>query len=519
MIIDFSAGDTTSYDADLCIIGGGIATYTMLSSFAGSTLRILVVERGGMTPGPDQEKEKSCTISGHPFEGHMDGRYFGLGGTSEYWGGQALPLEDFDLAKKDWVDFSGWPITIEDIKPFYSDAEKLFQVDPVAYDTDVFKMRSLNPLPCDQSSIKLHFSKWSPRPNFKPNLVEKYTSHASTHILINAVVSSFDYDKESKQVNRIQIQNQSGKKGTVKATHFVLAAGGIENARLLLVSPTLPENKWVGRMFQDHPTAQVATIHPSDMKSLQRYFGYFFKGRTRCLPRLSLTTEAQKQRKLLAATAFIQFLPKEGSVFEALKQVYRSLVRWKMPKRKDTKKLLASLRKTGEVFPILKAYWGSGYVYVPDSLPRLTVMLEQVPSEKSFIGLSSSLDKYGMPVADIHWDISDATMHTLKEFCAILQTEMTKLSLGRMEWDSWLHEDHETIKQHLTDAFHHMGTTRMSPSDATGVVDEDCRMHGVRNLYVAGSSVFPTSGHSNPTLTFMALTLRLGRHLDTQFRA
>lgn len=519
MIIDFITEDATSYDADLCIIGGGIAAYTLLSALSDSSMRVIVVERGGMKPGPSQEFEKTCHVSGHSFTGHLEGRYFGLGGTSEYWGGQALPLEEFDLAKKEWIDFSGWPIKIEDILPYYPDAEKLFQVDPVAYTTDVFKLRSLAPVPWNQSMIKLHFSKWSPRPNFKPNLIDAYSSSAKTDILLNAVVSSLAYDSEKKEVTHIHIQSHTGKKGTIMAKSYVLAAGGIENARILQVSSTLPENKWIGRMFQDHPTAQVATIHPTDMLSLQRYFGYFFKGRTRCLPRLSLTAEAQKEKQILAATAFIQFLPKEGSLFEAMKPVYREMSRLKVPSYANLKTLFRGLHNIGEIIPMLKAYWGSRYMYVPNSIPRLTIMLEQSPAADSTVGLSSALDAYGIPVADIHWRIPDITIDTLKEFCTMLEAEFSRLSLGRIEWDAWVNQDNETIKTHLIDAYHHMGTTRMSPSDASGVVNENCRMHGVQNLYIAGSSVFPTSGHSNPTLTFMALALRLSQHLKSQFNA
>jgi choline dehydrogenase-like flavoprotein len=519
VIIDFSVDKHADYEADLCIVGAGIAAYTLLSAFRDSPLRILVVERGGMKQDLNQEAEKACTISGHTFEGHLGGRYFGLGGTSAYWGGQSLPLEEFDLAHKDWVAYSGWPIRMDDIKPYFGDAEKLFQVDPIPYTQDVFNIRSLKPFASSPSAIKYHFSKWSPRPNFKPDLQEKYSSHGNTHILLNAVVSTFDYEEESKEIKIIHIRNQTGKKGTVRATRYVLAAGGIENARLLLASPALPANKWVGLMFQDHPTAQVATVYPTDMKLLQRYFGYFFRGRTRMLPRMSLSAEAQKQGRLLAATSFIQFLPKEGSVLEAAKQVYRSVVRMKKPPMPEVKRLLVSFYKIGELFPMLKAYVSTRSVYVPDSIPRLTVMLEQVPSENSYIRLSETRDTYGIPMAEIHWEISDETVKTLRTFCSILDAELKNKPVASIEWDSWLNEDDQAIKQHLTDAFHHMGTTRMSSSAETGVVDEQCRMHGVNNLYVTGSSVFPTSGHSNPTFTAMALTLRLGKHLKEKFRA
>ena len=518
MIIDFSTQADQSYDADLCIIGAGIATYTLLSSLSDSPMRILVVERGGLEPGPAQEQEKQCMISGHAFTGHQEGRYFGLGGTSEYWGGQALPLSQFDISKKNWVPYSGWPIGMDDIEPFYPDAEKLFQVDPKNYSTDVFEWRSMDALSWDQASLDFHYSKWSPRPNFKPNLIEQYSTHPRITILINAVTHKMDYDAQTQDISRIQIQ-VGEMKGTVTARKFVLAAGGIENARLLLVSESLPPNQWIGRMFQDHPTAQVATVHPTNMHLFQRYFNYFFIGRTRCLPRISLTQSVQEQKKILAATSFIQFLPREGSVFESLKQIYRAVSRFQIPSRKVVVDQLVSLRKMGEVIPIAKAFIFGRYAYVPDSTPRLTLMVEQEPSAKSYIGLSDKLDINGMPLPNIHWDISDATIDTIRVFSALLQTEFSRLQMGSIEWDSWMKGDNESIRGHLIDAYHHMGTTRMSHSKDTGVVDSNCRMHDVHNLYIAGSSVFPTSGHSNPTLTFMALALRLGQHLKTQTAA
>jgi len=516
VIIDFLSADTSDFDADLCIIGGGVAAYTLISSLHNSPLRILVIERGGLNPGPDHEKEKESEITGHTFTGHLEGRYFGLGGTSEYWGGQALPLDEFDFSKKDWVEFSGWPIPFEEIKPFYPEAEKLFKVDHVSFEADVFTLRKLKPLSLDPSSVKFHFSKWSPRPNFKPALIDALVSNERSHILLNAVVSTLEYNIEKKKVSQIHFECSNGRRGTVKATNFILASGGIENARLLLCSPTIPQNKWIGRMFQDHPTAQVATLLPTDMSLLQRYFGYFFIGRTRCLPRLSLSSDIQTSKKLIAATAFIQFLPKEGSLFESMKEVYRSISRMKIPSKRMIVNLFISMRNLKDVIPIMKAYSVNRSVYVPDSLPRLTVMIEQVPSSESHISLSSERDKYGMAKAKINWCIPDATIHTLKEFCLILEVAFQRIQLGNIQWETWLSESNEIIKKNLSDAFHHMGTTRMGQSETTGVVDENCRMHGVGNLYIAGSSVFPTSGHSNPTLTFMALAIRLGRHLEAQ---
>ena len=513
MIQDFKSSTASVFEADICIVGSGVAAYTMLSVLADTNLNVIVVERGALHPDQNETLDKECLIHGHAFTGHQDGRRFGLGGTSLSWGGQALPFHDFDFDQKEWVKFSGWPLSSKEITPFIPAAEAIMQVDPVPYDTDVFSLRALVPLHSDSGQVQFHFSKWSPAPNFKPGWLKKYAKHPCIHVLTHARAVSMDFDEETRLVSKLHILNPEGHKGAIVARHYVLAAGGLENPCLLLASETIPPNPWIGKMFQDHPTAQVATVKPKDSHWLQRYFGYFFLGKTRMLPRISLTQSAVYKNKVLSATAFIQFIPPQGSFFENLKEVYRSASRGHIPSAKTIVKTFSSMRQIGSLYAIAKAYWADRYVFVPGGVPRLTMMIEQSPDTQSQIVLSGAKDKAGQPVPEIQWFFGDDTIHTFKTYCNILESEFKRLDIGKIEWDTWVNQDNETIRQHLQDAYHHMGTTRMSTTRDTGVVNSDCRMHDVGNVYITGSSIFPTSGHSNPTLTFMALALRLGHHL------
>lgn len=515
MITDFSATTETAFEADLCIVGTGVAAYTMLSVLSASSLKIVVLERGGVDRDSDESKEKECHITGHRFTGHQDGRCFGLGGTSLTWGGQALPLHDFDLEAKDWVAHSGWPLTQEDIEPYIPAAEAIFNVDPVPYNTDVFSLRSLPPLSPLSGQVEFHFSKWSPSPNFKPGWLNTYAPHPRISILTHARATSMEYDDLRREVDQINIHDPQGKTGVVKAKRYVLAAGGLENPLLLLASETMPSNPWIGKMFQDHPTAQVATVRPYDKQILQRYFGYFFRGKTRMLPRISLTRNAVYQNRILSATSFIQFIPPEGSFYESLKEIYRPLARGHKPTGKVIRNALRSMTQIGSIFKVLKAFVVDRYSFVPNGTPRLTVMIEQSPNVKSKIVLSDKMDHTGHRIPEIQWFFGEDTIATFKTFCLILDSEFKKLNIGKIEWDAWTKEDPETIRHHFIDAYHHMGGTRMSKTPETGVVNSDSRMHDVSNVYVAGSSVFPTSGHSNPTLTFMALAIRLSHHLTS----
>ncbi len=141
---------------------------------------------------------------------------------------------------------------------------------------------------------------------------------------------------------------------------------------------------------------------------------------------------------------------------------------------------------------------------------------EQEPNPESRVLLSERTDALGMPVSNVRWKLSDLTRYTIRQYALLLREEFARASIGEISLDDWVMGDAEPWTDHVTDQFHHMGTTRMNDSPRLGVVDSNCRIHGVSNLYVASSSVFPTSGHSNPTLTIIALCMRLADLLKAE---
>src|SRR5581483_7921509 len=146
--------------------------------------------------------------------------------------------------------------------------------------------------------------------------------------------------------------------------------------------------------------------------------------------------------------------------------------------------------------------------YTPDATFRVGLTTEQEPNPQSRVRLSTDLDALGIPKMVIEWRPTDATWHTASRFAACLQRQFERAGLGVIELDEWFHRP-DAWKSRLVDHYHHIGTARMHESPAHGVVDPDCRVHGINNLYIGSSAVFPTSGHSNPTLTIIALCLRL----------
>ena len=137
--------------------------------------------------------------------------------------------------------------------------------------------------------------------------------------------------------------------------------------------------------------------------------------------------------------------------------------------------------------------------------------MEQAPNRESRVVLGQDRDRLGCPRVELRWRLSEIDKRTAHRAHEILREELARAGLGRFR--SALGEPGDAWPSGLRGARHHMGTTRMHPDPRRGVVDADARVHGIANLYVAGSSVFPTSGAANPTLTIIALALRLAAHV------
>ena len=145
----------------------------------------------------------------------------------------------------------------------------------------------------------------------------------------------------------------------------------------------------------------------------------------------------------------------------------------------------------------------------------LEVRTEQEPNPDSRITLGEELDALGQPCAHLHWDLTERDRHTQVVAAKAFGEELRRLGLGELQMAPWLASTEGEWSPDLVGGHHHMGTTRMSEDPHAGIVDSDCRTHAVHNLYIAGSSVFPTSGFVNPTSTLLALALRLADHLKS----
>lgn len=518
MIVDFRSLDSALLEADLCIIGAGAAGIALAHEFIHSPVRVLLVESGGAKPEAAADALNRTESVGLPHIGGMTGRGRVFGGTTTLWAGQCLRLDDSDFEHRPWVPASGWPLRAADLGPFYARAERVMGLGPPGSDAALWRELGITPPELSPSLLRFTHTRFSPHPDFRKRYGRDLERSESVRVLLGASVVNIQANADATAIEHVDLRTLGGKAGRIVAKGFVLCCGGIETPRLLLASDTVQRgglgNAYglVGRYFQDHPYAATATVRTADPARLQETFNYFVARRRRYCTKAPLSFAAQRRFGLLNAVTNLVYEFDPGDAVEAAKRLLRAA------KGEDREHVARDLARMMSGAPRV-AYHGARYVLrgrLPAPTPeaiRLQVHLEQAPHRDSRVTLSPHRDALGLPRARIDWRVGEHERYTLRAATEAVASEFARLGLGEVVAEPWLHEPGPAWQQYLEEAYHHMGTTRMSNDPRTGVVDPGCRVHGLANLWVASSAVFPTSGYSNPTLTILALALRLADEL------
>ncbi len=315
-------------------------------------------------------------------------------------------------------------------------------------------------------------------------------------------------EPSGRRIERIEIRTSSGRQHTVRPKTVVLACGGIENARLLLVSGGPAglgnDRDLVGRFYMDHPKG-VAGAVKVDTAPAFPHPGYWDDRPGRFRLGVRLSSECQRREELL--NGYLRFHPTlatRGPGIDALRDLRR--------RGPSALRDLRVVRGLAAGLPSL-ARFARFKIVNRGRVEKAEIhnFIEQTPSPQNRVRLSDRLDPFGDPLPTLEWSIGGSERRTMRRLHALVDEELQRRGFGRV--DSPLLAGADDPWPISRDASHHMGTTRMGDDPSTSVVDRNCRIHGIANLYVAGSSVFPTSGSANPTLTIVALSLRLADHL------
>lgn len=521
MYLDLTAGSPLLLQTRTCVIGAGAAGITAARALLAAGQEVVLIESGGLDYEPETSDLNAGENVGQDYYDLESCRLRFFGGTTAIWGGRCAELDPIDFERRSWVPHSGWPISYEEMKPYYERARRVFELPPDP-SWDALRAAGMTIPHFDTSAIQPRLWCFDEAFNrFTFQSCRDLRDHPRCRIVTHATVTEIVAEEGGRGIAELRGGNAGGGRFTVKAQDYVLAAGGIENARILLASrdvfPTGLGNQHdqVGRYFMEHPHARGGRVVGAAAWDLLR--GFELKHRVGSHGFSALVTpgeDLQRKEALLNTSLTIAARPPANADEALAIRAYKHLKHRVAPSRAGRALWMYSKKATRwaqqRVDPLRPwLLYRMGKVEL-----ALVVRAEQAPNPDSRVLLSEDRDPLGVPRVRLDWRTCELDVHSVRGLVSVLDSELRRLRLGRVEAADWLMDGSSEwrtdplVSMHPIGGYHHMGTTRMSDSPRSGVVDRDGRVHGIGNLYVAGSSLFPTGGWANPTVTIVALALR-----------
>jgi len=431
-----------------------------------------------------------------------------------------LPIEFEDRA---WVPHGGWPITRAELEPFYRKAHDICDLGDYSYGVENWRNLGFPEPQFSPEKVEPRFWRISPPTRFGPKYRRAFEQAGNISVFLNATVTNIQAARDANKIGHIDVLTLDGKSGQVKAKAFVLACGGMDNPRLMLVSNGVEpgglgnRNDLVGRFFMGHLTDKCAEIVPIDAAKLALMFGKNRTGPVITYPGLCPTERLQREQRILSCGMFITHIPDANTSIGAAKALVGDIKHGRMPDDLAAKlwRILSDLDTLGPA--AYKRLVKGQAITAGITSMYMTSRQEQAPNPDSRITLIPERDAVGMNRIRLNWQVTELEKYSARTVTQAIANELGRLNLGRIRIPDWLAAGGKDWTPELRGGNHHMGTTRMADSPKKGVVDRNCQVHGIENMYVAGSSVFSTSGYMNPTMTIVALSLRLAGHLKTLF--
>jgi choline dehydrogenase-like flavoprotein len=542
----------TTIEADLCILGAGAAGITLALELLRSNMRIVLLEAGGAV----EERAAQALYEGEVADASLHSppdkyRQRRFGGSTTIWGGRCVPLDPIDFEERPWIPRSGWPIPFDAVATHYPRANAICEAGDFAYDARHAVPGGMRPLlrefaPADFTTERIE--RFSCPTDFAKRYHDRLAASSAVRVLLHANCTRLVTAADGRRIQHAVVQTLDGNRFSVAATRFVLATGALEAARLLLISRDVhPEgigngHGLVGRHYMCHIAGTIGTLR------INRPADHVWQGYERaddgvyCRRRIALTDTAQRREAIGNAVFRLHHprIPDPGHRTGALSAIYlaRRLISYEYGKRLVTSQPIgtrawlqhvanASIDAPGTSRFLW--HWLRDRILAERKFPTVIVRprenlfsldfnAEQAPNPDSRVRLSEQSDPFGMPRLLIDWRYSMIDVQTVAAAFRLLQRDVSRSALGELTLESDETDIEAVIRRDGAYGGHHIGTARMGRDPTTGVVDVNCRVFGVHNLYVAGSAVFPTSGQANPTLTIVALAIRLARHMEQESR-
>jgi choline dehydrogenase-like flavoprotein len=541
----------TTLAPDLCIVGAGAAGITLALQFARGGASVLLLESGGRAP----EAATQALYEGEVADARLHApahRYRArvFGGSTTIWGGRCTPLEPVDFEPNAGRPHGAWPIASDALDPYWAEANRLCEAGDPHYTAAAALPGGA---PMVEGFAGAHFSadtleRFSCPTDFGARYGHRLDASPHVRVLLHANVTELRLAADGRRLEQLAVRTLAGGAFTVRPRACVLAAGGLETPRLLLASRGAAHPRGVGnthdlvgRYYMCHLAGTLGTVRFAPRVRVAHGYERSDDG-VYCRRRFALQPEARRRLRLPGFAARLHHPripdPAHGSGALSLLYLARPLIPWEYARRLHdggAPGAAAWLRHAGNVLRDLPATAAFGLHLLRERRladrkfpsivvqPRhrvysLDVHAEQEPDADSRVTLlEHARDALGMPRLRIDWRYTARDVDGVRRALALLAEDFARSGVGTLEHDAAAVEGELT--RYGAYGGHHIGTARMGTDPRRSVVDRDCRVHGLENLYIAGSAVFPTSSQANPTLPLVALTLRLAAHLKDALAA
>ncbi|MGH6851607.1 MAG: GMC oxidoreductase [Methylocella sp.] len=538
MFIDArSIDDSTTIQTDLCIIGAGAAGISIALEFLSKSYDVILLESGGIHSDPMTQSLYDGKYVGLSFERLDETRSRYFGGSTNCWGGHCRPLDSLDFEKRNGVPNSGWPFGKEELHRYYERSHSLLKLGPFEYDAGKWSQKMANDnlflFPLDRRRLENVISQISPLARFGDIYRAQLGKAGNLKVMLFSNATEIQTNDTATTVTGVRVKTLNGKDFTISTRVVVLAAGGVENARLLLLSNQIQKmglgngRDLVGRYFMDHPRIRSDIVRINAQQRHRRLYdatmvlshaGYF-SGEARVAAHVAPTSEFQRKLSIPNSRTYLEARYTSGmsKAYLALRAISKQIkghARFGYPFGDMARAIIrAAPAVVGNVpqaiIGILDSRFNPSFV---KRAFELHTVIEPIPNYDSRVTLSPARDRLGLNKVEVNWQLTEADKLHFIALRKLLTEEMTRQ--GVLQFIGKPVDLAEIWPNNIMGCWHHMGTTRMDSDPAKGVVDANCRAHGISNLFVAGSSVFPTVGSDMPTITIVALALRLAGELE-----
>jgi choline dehydrogenase-like flavoprotein len=534
--------------AEVCVIGAGPAGIVTSLELADRGFSVILLESGTANPrNPAQALSKAeLDTSRHAPLHQAVSRQ--LGGTSALWGGRCIPLDPIDFAERPASTVPGWPIPYEEVAARYPKACAYTGCGASVFDarTALTGDASIVPGLPDGEVRSSTIERWASPANFGKMYEKRLRKHDRVRLVLDATCTSINFADTPARVSDIAVRSMRGNSLEVKAQHYIICAGGLETTRLLLNSDAVHrdgvgnDSGNVGRYYMGHLSGKIADIQFTTDPDKTIYQFEKDSAGVYCRRRLTVSAAAQREHGLLNCALFLdnpalndarhkngilsfaylaltapllnRFLAPEAIVQAARGAVLPGQTRQHFYNvMADAKSVATFVPRFGYQRYLARRRIPGFFLKSATNRYSLHYHAEQAPHADSRVSLSDQRDALGLRQLRIDLKFTPEDAASVLSVHRLIDSHLRQHRCGHLIYRPGNLED--LVLRQARDGFHQIGTTRMSRDPRHGVVDPDCTVHGVENLSICSSSVFPRSGQANPTLTIVALGIRLAEHL------